>query len=236
MGALPAGGAMAAIEATEEEATGAMAGKEAELSIGAINGPTSTVISGAEGAVEEVRSQWEEKGRKTKRLAVSHAFHSPLIEPMLAEFAEVAESLTYREPKISIVSNVSGDLLSSEQATDPAYWVRHAREPVRFAGAIETLQGQGATTYLELGPDPVLCAMARECLGDEESQAAFVPTLREGRPEADAISTTIAHAHTAGARRDWRAFFKGTGAKLGPLPTYPFQRERYWLSAITTGV
>src|SRR5258707_11384929 len=131
MGALPAGGAMAAIEATEEEATESIAGKEAELSIAAINGPASTVISGTEGAVEEVRSQWEEKGRKTKRLAVSHAFHSPLIEPMLAEFAEAAQSLTYREPKIPIVSNVSGEGLSPEQAPDPAYWGRHAREPAR---------------------------------------------------------------------------------------------------------
>src|SRR5260221_9902195 len=108
---------------------------------------------------------------------------------MLAEFAGVARGPTYRERKIRIAYNVGGERLSPEQATAPAYWVRHAREPVRFADAVATLQGQGATTYLELGPDPVLCAMARECLGDEDGQAAFVPTLREGRPEAEAIST-----------------------------------------------
>ncbi|HEX6687990.1 MAG TPA: type I polyketide synthase, partial [Solirubrobacterales bacterium] len=166
MGALPAGGAMAAIEASEEEVSESIAGKEAELSIAAINGPRSTVISGAEEAVEAIRSYWKEQGRKTKRLAVSHAFHSPLIEPMLEEFAEVAESLAYSEPQTPIVSDVTGEVLGQEQATDPAYWVSHVREPVRFADAIATLQAQGTSAYLELGPDPVLCAMARECLGE----------------------------------------------------------------------
>jgi malonyl CoA-acyl carrier protein transacylase len=236
MGALPAGGAMAAIEATEAEVTESIEGKESELSIAAINGPTSTVISGAEDAVEAVRTQWEEKGRKTKRLAVSHAFHSPLMEPMLEEFAEVADSLTFSEPELALVSNVSGELLTPEQATDPAYWVSHVRQPVRFADAIATLQAQGTSTYLELGPDPVLCAMARECLGEEQDNAAFVPTLREGRTEAEAISTAIAGAHVAGAKLDWETFFKGTGAKRVPLPTYPFQRKRYWLASIPSGL
>ncbi len=231
MSALPAGGAMAAIEATEEEVAESIAGKEQELSIAAINGPSSTVISGSEESVEEIRTQWEERGRKTKRLAVSHAFHSPLIEPMLEEFAEVAEGLSYREPKIPIVSNVSGEALSPEQATDPAYWVHHVRQPVRFADAVNALKEQGASTYVELGPDPVLCAMARETLGEEGDQAALVPTLRESRPEADAISTAIAAAHAAGAKLDWAAFFAATGAKRVPLPTYPFQHKRYWLDS-----
>jgi acyl transferase domain-containing protein/NADPH-dependent curcumin reductase CurA/acyl carrier protein len=236
MGALPAGGAMAAIEATEAEVEDSIAGKETELSIAAINGPTSTVISGAEDAVEAVRTSWEDEGRKTKRLAVSHAFHSPLMDPMLEEFAEVAGSLTFNEPELALVSNVTGELLTPEQATDPAYWVEHVRQPVRFADAIATLQAQGASTYLELGPDPVLCAMARECLGEEQDTAAFVPTLREGRTESDAVTTAIAGAHTSGAKLDWGAFFAGTNAKRVPLPTYPFQHTRYWLdSAAGTG-
>jgi malonyl CoA-acyl carrier protein transacylase len=233
MGALPAGGAMAAIEAAEAEVSDSIAGKEAEVSVAAINGPTSIVISGKEETVEAVRTEWEDKGRKTKRLAVSHAFHSPLMEPILAEFAEVAESLQFHEPKLPIVSNVTGEVLSAEQATDPAYWVAHVRAPVRFADAIATLQGQGTSTYLELGPDPVLCAMARECLGEEQDTAAFVPTLREGRTEAEAIVTAIAGAHLAGAKLDWGAFFKGTNARRVPLPTYPFQRERYWIASAT---
>ena len=228
MGALPGGGAMAAIEATEQEVSDSIKGKAKELAIAAVNGPTSTVISGTEDAVKEIQSQWEGKGRKTKRLSVSHAFHSPLMEPMLEQFAEVANSLTYSEPKIPLISNLTGEPLSKEQATDPAYWVSHAREPVRFADAIATLKAQGTTTYLELGPDPVLCAMARECLGEEQDRAAFIPTLREGRTEAEAITTAIGNAHVSGAKLDWGAFFKGTGAKRVPLPTYPFQRERYW--------
>ena len=235
MGALPKGGAMAAIEATEAEVAESIAGKDKELAIAAINGPTSTVISGAEDAVEEIQAQWDQKGRKTKRLSVSHAFHSPLMEPMLEEFAEIANSLTYSEPEIPLVSNVTGELFTPEQAQDPSYWVTHAREPVRFAAAIATLKAQGTTTYLELGPDPVLCAMARECLGEEQGKAAFIPTLREGRAEAEAISTAIASAHVAGAKLDWGSFFKGTGAKRVPLPTYPFQRERYWLSSAGSG-
>ncbi|MGC1853416.1 MAG: SDR family NAD(P)-dependent oxidoreductase, partial [Solirubrobacterales bacterium] len=234
MGALPKGGAMAAIEAAEGEVAESIKGREDELAIAAINGPTSTVISGAKDAVEEIRAQWEAEGRRTKQLAVSHAFHSPLMEPMLEEFGEIASSLTFNEPKIPIVSNLTGETLTAEQAADPAYWVRHVREPVRFADAVGALAKQGTSTYLELGPDPVLCAMARECL-DEEAQVAFVPTLREGRPEGDVISLAIAAAHVAGAKLDWEAFFSGAGAKRVPLPTYPFQRERYWLDSAQNG-
>jgi acyl transferase domain-containing protein/thioesterase domain-containing protein/acyl carrier protein len=232
MGALPGGGAMAAIEATEAEVSESIEGKETELSIAAINGPTSVVISGTEDAVEEIRSHWEDKGRKTKRLAVSHAFHSLLMEPMLSEFAEIASSLAFSEPQIPLISNLSGELLTPEQATDPAYWVSHVREPVRFADGIETLRAQGASTYLEIGPDPVLLAMARECLGEAQDKAAFIPTLREGRKEADAIATAIGSAFADGAKVDWGAFFKGTGAKRVPLPTYPFQRSDYWFVPI----
>ena len=232
MGELPKGGAMVAIEATEEEAAESIAGKEQELAIAGINSPTSIVLSGAEEAIEKAEDHWQAEGRKTKRLAVSHAFHSPLMEPMLEEFAEVAQSLQYNEPQIPVVSNLTGEILSPEQATDPAYWVSHAREPVRFAQGIETLAAQGASAYLELGPDPVLLAMARECLNDSDAEPAFIPTLREGRAEAGAIATTIAHAHAAGAKLDWGAFFSGTGAKRVPLPTYPFQRKRYWLDSM----
>jgi polyketide synthase 12 len=152
------------------------------------------------------------------------------MEPMLEQFAEVAQTLSYSEPKIPIVSDVTGEVLDAARATDPSYWVRHVREPVRFADAIATLQAQGTTTYLELGPDPVLCAMARECLG-EDAEAAFVPTLREGRSEDAAIFTALAHAHAAGAKLEWGKLFAGTGAKRVPLPTYPFQRKRYWVAS-----
>ena len=152
MGELPKGGAMAAIAITEQEAGESIEGREREVSIAAINGPSSTVISGAEGAVEEIRSSWEAQGKRTKRLAVSHAFHSPLMEPMLEEFAKVAGRLTYQEPQIPILSGPSGEVLDPSQATDPAYWVSQAREPVRFARAVETLQEQGAGALSSSAP------------------------------------------------------------------------------------
>ncbi len=228
MGELPKGGAMVAIEATEAEVTRALEGKEAELSIAAINSPTSIVISGQEKAAEQVQARFEEQGKRTKRLAVSHAFHSPLMEPMLEEFAQVAQSLEYGEPRIPIVSNLTGEILTPEQAADPAYWVSHVREAVRFAEGVETLAGQGVTTFVELGPDAVLTAMAASCL-PEGSEVALIPTLREGRDEAGALIAALAAAHVAGARLDWTRLHPG--AKRVPLPTYPFQRERYWLTA-----
>jgi acyl transferase domain-containing protein/NADPH:quinone reductase-like Zn-dependent oxidoreductase/acyl carrier protein len=236
MGELPTGGAMAAIEATEAELKEAIQGKGQELSIAAINGPTSTVASGNQEAIEELVESFKDKGRKTKRLQVSHAFHSPLIEPMLKEFEELARSLAYQEPKIPIVSNTTGELLTPQQATDPAYWAAHAREPVRFADTVATLGDQATTTYIELGPDPVLSAIAGELLADQEGQSpGFAPTLREGRSEPQTLTQAIATAHANGARVDWGAFFKDTGAKRVPLPTYPFQGKRFWLSSSLSG-
>jgi polyene macrolide polyketide synthase len=230
MGALPKGGAMLAIEASEAEALAAIEGKEELLSLAAINSPNATVISGAEQAIEELDSHFQDQGRKTKRLAVSHAFHSPLIEPMLEEFREVVASLALAEPGLPVISNLSGETLAPEQATDPAYWVAHAREPVRFADAVNALEDKGATAYLEIGPEAVLTAMAAATLGQGE-KAALIPSLREGRAEPRAIALCFAAAHASGAKLDWSAYFKGTGAKAVPLPTYPFQRKRYWLSA-----
>ncbi len=231
MGALPAGGAMLAIGAGEAEVAEAIEGMEADLSLAAINSPTSTVISGRAEAIDAQEAHWSEREVKTKRLAVSHAFHSPLIEPMIEEFAEVAGSLTYGEPQLPIVSNLTGEILAAEQATDPAYWVSHVRAPVRFADGVRTLMAQGATTLVELGPDPVLTAMAAECLAAEERPPALIPTLREGRDEPEAAILALGAAHVAGATVAWQRFFAGSDPKRAALPTYPFQRKRYWLTA-----
>ncbi len=230
MGELPEGGAMLAIEATEQETLESIEGKEESLSLAAVNGPKACVISGDEKAIANVEAHWQEQDRKTKRLVVSHAFHSPLIEPMLDSFAEVVDSLDLSAPFLPVISNTSGEQLTAEQATDPAYWVSHARQPVRFADAVATLKDQGATTYLELGPDAVLTAMAAGTLADDEN-AALIPALREGRDEARAVALAFGSAHASGAKIDWESFFKGTGAKAVPLPTYPFQRQRFWLDA-----
>jgi acyl transferase domain-containing protein/NADPH:quinone reductase-like Zn-dependent oxidoreductase/acyl carrier protein/NADP-dependent 3-hydroxy acid dehydrogenase YdfG len=228
MGALPAGGAMLAIQATEPEARESIDGRQDQLALAAINGPSSVVLSGSAEAIEAAADEWGATGRRTKRLKVSHAFHSPLIDPMLVEFAAVAERIDYREPRIPIVSDLTGELLESAQATDSAYWVRHAREPVRFADAVAALHTQGATVYLELGPAPVLTAMAQECLDVEGDRAALVPTLRQGRSEPEALAATLARAYVDGAAVDWEAFFAGSGARRVRLPTYPFQGKRFW--------
>jgi acyl transferase domain-containing protein/pyruvate/2-oxoglutarate dehydrogenase complex dihydrolipoamide acyltransferase (E2) component/NADPH:quinone reductase-like Zn-dependent oxidoreductase/acyl carrier protein len=231
MGSLPPGGAMLAVAAAEAEVEESLAGREAELSIAAVNGPCSVVVSGIEEAVLAVEELWRERGAVTKRLAVSHAFHSPSIEPMLEDFAAVAADLDYAEPQIPLVSNLSGDLLTAEQAADPAYWVEHARLPVRFARGIATLVERGVAHFLELGPGSALCAMAEECLDGHGEQFAFVPALRPSRPEPAALAAAVAGLHAAGAVLDWEAFFAGAGARRVALPTYPFQRQRYWLGA-----
>ena len=235
MGELPAGGAMVAVEATEAELLSSLEGREAELSLAAVNSPSSCVASGSEEAIAALEAHWREAGRKTKRLEVSHAFHSPLMEPMLEPFAALTATLTYNPPQTPIVSCLTGEPLSPEQATDPAYWVAHARQPVRFAEAVSTLAAQGATSFLELGPDPVLCAMARQCLEGEGQEPILAPALRQGRAEPETLIGALAAAHVSGSSPEWSAFFAGSGARAVALPSYPFQRKRYWLAPQSGG-
>ncbi|CDR09755.1 modular polyketide synthase [Streptomyces iranensis] len=228
---LPAGGAMIAVQASEDEVTPLLTER---VSIAALNGPTSVVIAGDEDAAVALASGFEAQGRKTKRLTVSHAFHSPRMDGMLDSFREVAQGLTYEAPRIPIVSNLTGNVVSAEEITTPDFWVRHVREAVRFLDGVRTLEAQGVTTYLELGPDGVLTAMAQECATEADAHtdvAAFAAVLRKDRPEAEALTAAVAGAHVRGVAVDWRAFFVGTGAQRTELPTYPFQRERYWLEA-----
>ncbi|MET8997333.1 SDR family NAD(P)-dependent oxidoreductase [Amycolatopsis sp. NPDC004169] len=215
MQALPAGGAMVSIAAPESgiELTEG-------VSIAAVNGPASVVISGEEAAVLAIAARFP----KTKRLSVSHAFHSPLMDPMLAEFRAVAESLTYHPAQLPVLSNVSGALAEPFTAE---YWVRHVRETVRFADAVRTLETEGVTTFLELGPDGVLSAMARETLGED---GVAVPALRRDRSEESALLSALSTLHVRGVDVGWTAFFPG--ARRVDLPTYAFQRTRYWLDLV----
>ncbi|MEU0437903.1 type I polyketide synthase [Streptomyces sp. NPDC006290] len=223
MQALPEGGVMIALQATEDEVTPLLSER---VSIAAINGPRSVVIAGDADEAERIAGSFGD--RRSKRLTVSHAFHSPHMDGMLDEFRAVAEELTYELPKISVISNVSG-ALASEQLTQPEFWVRHVREAVRFADGIRALEAAGVTTYLELGPDGVLSAMAQDCVENADADAAvFVPVLRAGRDEADTLTTALARVHTHGTRVDWAAYFAGAGAQRVDLPTYAFQRQRYW--------
>ncbi|MCU1680115.1 MAG: beta-ketoacyl synthase, partial [Amycolatopsis sp.] len=211
MQALPAGGAMVAVQATEAEVLPLLSDG---VSIAAINGPTSIVLSGVEDEVVALAGRW-----KHKRLAVSHAFHSSLMDPMLAEFRAVVEGLSFEAPRIPVAA--SGDVSS------PEFWVRHVRDAVRFADSVSALVEQGVTAFLELGPDGVLSAMAAESLPVD---AVVVPLLRKDRGDELTAVTALARLHVAGVPVDWTALFAGTGASRVDLPTYAFQRERYWPS------
>ncbi|MFE9770047.1 type I polyketide synthase, partial [Streptomyces sp. NPDC005808] len=217
MQALPTGGAMVAVQATEAEVLPLLI---EGVSIAALNGPDSVVISGDEDVVLAIAARFE----KTKRLRVSHAFHSPRMVPMLAEFKAVAEGLTFHTPRIPVVSNLTGELAGEEMLT-AAYWVDHVRQTVRFLDGMRHLETQGVTTYLELGPGGVLSAMGQSCVTED---AAFVPVLRKDRPDSDAVVTALAELHVRGTAVDWTAYYEGTDARLIDLPTYAFQHERYW--------
>ncbi|MDG9715513.1 type I polyketide synthase [Streptomyces sp. DH24] len=224
MQALPGGGAMAAVEADPDDIVpwlpdGAV--------IAAVNGPGAVVVSGSESAVNAVLDRAREHGRRVTRLRVSHAFHSPLMEPMLAEFAAVAAGLTYRPARLPAVSTVTGRALRADDWAHADYWVRQVRQPVLFHDAVRTVTGElGATRLLELGPDPVLATLARQTSPD---LTVAVAALRTGRPEARTLLTGVGELFVRGDRADWAEVFTGTGARLVDLPTYAFQRERYWL-------
>ncbi|MFI8263613.1 type I polyketide synthase [Streptomyces sp. NPDC085665] len=225
MNALPEGGAMVAVQATEEEVLPLLV---EGVDIAAINGPSALVLSGTEDAVAGIQNHFEGLGRKTKRLAVSHAFHSALMEPMLDEFRAVAAELTYAKPAIPVVSNVTGEI--ADALGTPEYWVRHVREAVRFADGIRTLTGRGVTTFLELGPDAALSPMGAGCVADDED-VVFAPLLRRARDEERELLSAVALASTRGTAIDWAVFYEGLGARSVELPTYAFQRRRFWMSS-----
>jgi acyl transferase domain-containing protein/NADPH:quinone reductase-like Zn-dependent oxidoreductase/acyl carrier protein len=229
MARLPSGGAMLSVEASEQEIAPTIREFADSVSIAALNGPTATVVSGEEAAIGTLERAWRGRGRRVKRLRVSHAFHSPLIEPMLAEFASVASELEFAAPAIPIISNVSGQLGAGELCA-AGYWVTHVRAPVRFAAGVAALQRAGATRFLELGPDASLCAMTSQCLAaDVRARVLVAPALRAHRGEPDSLIALLAAAHAHGVEVDWRELYAGRGSRVVELPTYAFQRRRYWL-------
>nr|WP_268996134.1 type I polyketide synthase [Streptomyces griseomycini] len=224
MQALPAGGAMVAVQASEAEVAPDLS---ETVGVAAVNGPSSVVISGAVAGVEAVAERWRAQGRKVSRLKVSHAFHSPLMDPMLDDFRQVLESVSFEAPAIPIVSTLTGVRATAEELTSPEYWVRHVRESVRFADAVGTLVDEGVSTFVEVGPGGTLSALGP----GRAPEAVFLPALRADRSEEAALVTTVAALHTRGVPVDWAAYFAGSGARRVDLPTYAFQRERYWLDA-----
>ncbi|MFD5048727.1 type I polyketide synthase [Streptomyces sp. NPDC058382] len=229
MRALPVGGAMIAVQASEDEVVPLLADG---VSIAAVNGPASVVVSGEEAAALSVAARLAELGRRTTRLRVSHAFHSPLMDPMLDEFRGVVEGLSFEAPGIPVVSNLTGLLATADELCSPEYWVRHVREAVRFADGVRTLAEQGVTTFLELGPDSVLSAMVLESAPDD---AVAVPFLRRNQGEELTTVSALARLHVHGTALDWSALFAGTGARRVALPTYAFQHQWFWPAGSQAG-
>ncbi|MFE3200327.1 SDR family NAD(P)-dependent oxidoreductase [Embleya sp. NPDC059237] len=239
MQALPAGGAMVAVQATEDEVRSTLDRRGAAC-VAAVNGPVSVVVSGDEDAVLAVAARFAEQGRRTRRLRVGHAFHSARMEPMQAEFRAVLAGVSYADPRIPMLSNLTGSVAGAGELASPDYWLRQVREPVRFADCVAWVRASGDLALVDVGPDGASTAMARECLGPAaQTPTAQTPTaetpavalLRRDRPERATFTAALGALHVHGTPVDWSALLTGRGAAVD-LPTYPFQRQRYWLDPL----
>jgi acyl transferase domain-containing protein/acyl carrier protein len=230
MHGLPAGGAMAALMAPVETVSSEIVGTS--LAIAAINGPLSVVISGSERELTPVLERFSARGVSAKRLTVSHAFHSPLMEPMLASFAAVASQVTFSTPQIDLISNVTGELAGAELASAD-YWARHIRQPVQFAKSMRTVAALGHRCFLEIGPAPVLVGMGAQCV--EAPDAVWIASMRKGQDEPRELLAAVASLFVHGAEFDWQSFDRPWSRHRVVLPTYPFERSRYWLTVSTRG-
>ncbi|MET8852027.1 type I polyketide synthase [Amycolatopsis sp. NPDC004625] len=228
MQALPPGGAMVSIAGAAEDRVRA-ALPDSGVSLAAVNGPESVVISGELAAVTAVADELRAAGCRVRELRVSHAFHSHLMDPMLDDFREAVKQLSLREPVIPLVSNVTGEVAQPGEVSDPEYWVEHVRATVRFGAGVAALAGTGASTVLELGPGAVLTGMGADAL-PAGARVEFVATARKNVPEVRGVLTALAELHVRGARVDWAACL-GAGGRRLDLPTYAFRHERFWLDA-----
>ncbi|KIF76834.1 hypothetical protein QR77_29215, partial [Streptomyces sp. 150FB] len=223
MQALPTGGAMAAVEASEDDVLPLLA---EGVSIAAVNGPASVVVSGDESEVERVVRHFADSGRRTRRLKVSHAFHSARMDGMLKDFRAVLEGVEFHAPVLAVVSNVTGRMATAEELMSPAYWVSQVRSAVRFADGVQALEAGGVARFVEVGPDGVLSAMVGEL-----TDATAVPLSRHDRDAERTVLEALARLWVSGGHVDW-AQGAGGGQRVA-LPTYAFQRERYWPTAKT---
>ncbi|WP_436840268.1 type I polyketide synthase [Streptomyces flavofungini] len=236
MQSLPEGGGMLAVQAAEADVLPLLVGLEDRAGVAAVNGPTQVVLSGDLTVLEGLEEKLRGEGRKVRRLKVSHAFHSPLMDPVLEDFRKVAEGLTYQELTLPVVSNVTGELAEPALLQDPEYWVRHVRDAVRFHDGLGALTGQGVSTLLELGPDAVLTAMAHDTITDPDAQAGLVAAVRKDRAEPDTFLTALAQLYVRGVDVDWTPLYAPVGSRRRvDLPTYAFQGRRYWPSGAVRG-
>lgn len=228
MQAVPEGGAMISVRASAQRAGEVLRGREERVAIAAINGPASTVLSGDTEAIERVAALLRDQGVKVRRMRVSHAFHSPQMETAAGIFRKIAAKVVFATPRIPVVSNVTGRLATAEQLASPQYWAGHMLATVRFSDGLRQLEELGVTVFTELGPDGTLCGMGSQCL-DPASDALFVPVLRPGDPEPWSLLMALAQLDVRGVTVDWLTAARLEGARRVTLPSYPFQRESYWL-------
>ena len=226
---LPAGGEMVAVMASETKITPMIEPHTEKVSLAAINGLESVVISGEAKTLEKIISQLQSEGIKTKKLKVSHAFHSPLMEPILEEFQAIAKKITYHLPQISLISNLTGSR-ADENITKAEYWVEHIRQAVRFAQSIETIEKLGYEVFLEIGPKPILLGMGKQC--SSKDIGVWLPSLREGIDDWQQMIFSLAQLYLQGVKIDWQGFERHYTREKVVLPTYPFQKKRYWIETI----
>lgn len=227
MQSLPPDGMMAAVFADETVVTDMLAGQGGTLAIAALNGPENTVISGERGAVKTVLEALQGRGIDTKPLQVSHAFHSPLMQPILNPFEQQAAQVKFAAPQIPLWSNLTGTQFTAEEIPDAHYWRYHTREPVRFAAALDNLAAEGYSIFLEVGPTPVLAGMGQRSLPDH--LLTWLPSLRRGQDDWQQMLSSLATLYQKGIDVDWAGFDRPYPRRRIQLPTYPFQRSRYWV-------
>ncbi|MGB8789209.1 MAG: SDR family NAD(P)-dependent oxidoreductase [Candidatus Acidiferrales bacterium] len=229
MQGLGPGGAMAAVKASEGRVRQAIEKYGDGVSIAAVNGPESVVVSGWEKEIAGLAKELEREKVVVKRLAVSHAFHSSQMEPMLEEWMRLAGLVRYNRPNIGLISNLTGDLVEDDRVFKAEYWRRHVREPVQFAAGMKTLADKGHGLFLEIGPQPVLIGMGQQCVRGRGT--TWLASLVKGRPAWQQMLETLAELYARGARVDWDEFDRGYPRRKLALPTYPFQRKRYWIES-----
>ncbi len=229
MQALPQDGEMVAVFASEAQVTAVIEPYAQEIAIASVNGTTNIVISGKREAINQAIALFQAQGIKSKNLRVSHAFHSPLMEPILAEFYQIASQVSYSLPQINIISNVTGEIATAEIAT-PEYWCRHLRQAVRFADGMKTLEQQGYDVFVEIGPKPTLLAMGRHCL--PEASGTWLASLRPGQSNWQILLQSLGELYVRGVAINWCSFDGDYSRRLLQLPTYPFQRQRYWVDSL----
>src|SRR5262245_16388172 len=227
MQGLPSGGAMAAIFAEEAVVRALIDRIAPEIAVAAMNGPLNTVVSGDREAVSRLAQELDRQAITYRELRISNGFHSPRTDPILADLEKVAGELAFKPPKLPLISNLTGQVLSA--APDKTYWSRHLRQGVRFAEGMLALAKLECRTFIEIGPHPVLLPNAQVCLGQQGKSAAFIATLSRQKSDALAISEMLAALYLAGHRIDWARVHADAAWRRIPLPTYPFQRQRHWL-------